>query len=113
MGATRRANTSALRHPYPAQMSCKLESNRTATILAAIRRQARSSPHSRKMRPRSASGQVFTISSALCCAEGPMRMSSGPLRAKLNPLLAVSICKAHNRDHTARKAAVWKLKSSC
>ena len=64
----------------------------TSTILLASLRQARSSPHSRKMRPSSASGQVFTISSALCCAEGPIRMSSGPSRAKLNPRLAVSIC---------------------
>ena len=60
------------------------------TDLAAMRRQPRSSPYSRKMRPSSASGQPLTMLAASTAAPGAMRMSRGPSRWKLKPRSAES-----------------------
>jgi hypothetical protein len=45
---------------------------------AAMRREKRSSPYSKKMRASSSAGRSLTRSAALCVAVGSIRMSSGP-----------------------------------
>ena len=73
------------------------------SYLLAMPLQCRSSPYSLMILPSSPSGHVLTSCSAVSRAEGPMRMSRGPGRVKLNPRSARSSCsRRFGRQSTSR-----------
>src|ERR1700688_2324420 len=59
--------------------------SRALTIARAIRREARSSPYSYRIRASSASLSPLTRSAAVSACSGFIRMSSGPSKRKLKP----------------------------